>query len=97
MRSWAAVAPEYTYRCTMSKQSGTLCQARDGGAATRRAAAAAVVHRDTMSEQRGYAVFQGTSNGGRQFLRNRRSNRYIVPLYGKSDCPFPQGLKFETR
>ena len=36
----------------------------------------------------GFAVFQGTSNGGRQVLRNRRSNRHIVPLYGKSDCLF---------
>ena len=25
-----------------------------------------------------YAVFQGTSNGGRQFLRIRWSNRHIV-------------------
>jgi hypothetical protein len=32
-----------------------------------------------------FAVFQGTSSGGRQFLRNNRSNRHIVPLYGKSD------------
>ena len=37
---------------------------------------------------RGFADFQGTSNGGRQFLRNRRSNRHIVPLYGKSDGLF---------
>ena len=44
-----------------------------------------------------FAVFQGTSNGGRQFLRKRRSNRRIVPLYGKSDRLFTQGLKFETR
>jgi hypothetical protein len=44
-----------------------------------------------------YAVFQGTSNGGRQFLRNTRSNRHIVPLYGKSDRLFTEGLKFETR
>ena len=44
-----------------------------------------------------FAVFQGTSNGGRQFLRNRRSNRHIVPLYGKSDRLFTQDLKFETR
>jgi hypothetical protein len=28
------------------------------------------------------AVTQGTLHGGRQFLRNRRSNRHIVPLYG---------------
>jgi hypothetical protein len=27
-----------------------------------------------------FAVFQGTSNGGRQFLRYRRSNRHMVPL-----------------
>jgi len=44
-----------------------------------------------------YAVFQGASNGGRQFLRNRRSNRQMVPLYGKSDGLYTQGLKFETR
>jgi hypothetical protein len=31
-----------------------------------------------------FADFQGISNGGRHFLRNRRSNRHIVPLYGKS-------------
>jgi len=44
-----------------------------------------------------FADFQGTSNGGRQFLRIRRSNRHIVPLYGKSDSRSTQGLKFETR
>jgi hypothetical protein len=44
-----------------------------------------------------FAVFQGTLNGGRQFLRNGRSNRHNVPLYGKSDRLFSQGLKFETR
>jgi len=44
-----------------------------------------------------FAVLQGTSNGGRQFLRNRRSNHHMVPLYGKSDGLFTQGLKFETR
>jgi hypothetical protein len=32
-----------------------------------------------------FALIQGTSNGGRQLLRNRRSNRHIVPLYGISD------------
>jgi len=41
-----------------------------------------------------YADFQGTSNGGRQFWRNRWSNRHIVPLYGKSECVFTQGCKF---
>ena len=30
-------------------------------------------------------------------LTNRRSNRHMVPLYGKSDGLFTQGLKFETR
>jgi len=44
-----------------------------------------------------FAVFQRTSNGSRQCLRNRRSNRHMVPLYGKSDCLFTHGLKFETR
>ena len=44
-----------------------------------------------------YAVFQGTSNGGRQFLRNRRSNRHIVPLYGNSDRLFTKGRKFAHR
>ena len=34
---------------------------------------------------RAFAAFQGTSNGGCQFLSNRRSNRHIVPLHGKSD------------
>ena len=45
----------------------------------------------------GFAGFECTSNGGRQFLRKKRSNRHIVPLYGKSDRLFTQGLKFETR
>ena len=36
-----------------------------------------------------YAVFQGNSNGGRHFLRNRRSNRHIVPLYGKFETRGP--------
>jgi hypothetical protein len=43
-----------------------------------------------------FAVFQETSNGC-QFLRDRRSNRHIVPLYGKCDGLYAQGLKFETR
>ena len=43
------------------------------------------------------ALFQGTSNGGRQFFRNRRSNRHMVPLYGKFDRLFTQGITFETR
>jgi len=42
-----------------------------------------------------YADYQGTSNGGRQFLRRRRQNRHVVPLYGKSDHLFARGLKFE--
>ena len=50
-------------------------------------------------ERASYAVFQGTSNGGRQFLRNRPSNRHNVPLYsyGKSDRLFTQGRKFAHR
>ena len=44
-----------------------------------------------------FAVFQGTSNGGRQFLSNRRSNRHNVPLHGKSDRIFTQGRKFAHR
>jgi hypothetical protein len=40
---------------------------------------------------------QGTSNGGRQFLSNRRSNRHIVPLYGKSDRLFTGVFRFEER
>jgi len=44
-----------------------------------------------------FAVFQDTSNGGRQFLSNRRSNRHIVPLYGKSDRLFTRVFRFEER
>jgi hypothetical protein len=44
-----------------------------------------------------YAAFQGTSNGGRQFLSNRRSNRHIVPLYGTSDRLFTRERKFAQR
>jgi hypothetical protein len=44
-----------------------------------------------------HAVFQGTSNGGRQFLSDRRSNRHIVPLYGKSDSLFTRERKFAQR
>jgi hypothetical protein len=44
-----------------------------------------------------FAAFPSTSNGCRQFLRNRRSKRHIVPLHGKSDRLFSEGLKFETR
>jgi hypothetical protein len=44
-----------------------------------------------------FAVFQGTSNGGRQFLSNRLSNRYIVPLYGKSNHLFTRFFQFEER
>jgi hypothetical protein len=39
----------------------------------------------------------GNLNGGRQFLVIRRSNRHMLPLYGKSDRLFTQGPKFETR
>ena len=42
-------------------------------------------------------IFQGTSNGGRQFLRNRRSNRHIVPLNSKSYRLFTPGRKFAHR
>ena len=45
----------------------------------------------------GFAVFQSTSNGSRQFLSNRRSNRHIVPLYGNSHRPFTQGCTFAHR
>ena len=43
-----------------------------------------------------YAVFQGSSHGGRQFLRNRRSNRHshMVPLYGKYDRLFTRVFRF---
>jgi len=44
-----------------------------------------------------YAMFQGTSNGGRQFLSNRRSNRHIVPSYGKFDRLFTRVFRFEER
>jgi len=44
-----------------------------------------------------FAVFQGTSNGGRQFLRNRRSNCHIIPLYGKPDRLFTRVFRFEER
>jgi len=44
-----------------------------------------------------FAVLQGTSNGGRQFLRNRRWNRHIVPLHGNSDRLFTQGRTFAHR
>ena len=36
-----------------------------------------------------------TSNGARQLLSNRRSNRHIVPLYGKSDRLFTGVFRFE--
>ena len=42
-------------------------------------------------EREGFANFQSPSNGEREFLRNRRSNRHIVPLYGKCDGLFTQG------
>jgi hypothetical protein len=51
----------------------------------------------TFAAGPGFAVFQGTSNGGRQFLSNRRSNPHIVPLYGKSDHPFTRVFRFEER
>ena len=44
-----------------------------------------------------FAVFQGTSNGGRHLKEKKRSNRHIVPLSGKPYRLFTQGLKFETR
>jgi hypothetical protein len=44
-----------------------------------------------------FAAAPGYLNGGRQFLSNRRSNRHIVPVYGKSDRLFTEGLKFEMR
>ena len=44
-----------------------------------------------------FALLQCTSHGGRQFLRNTRSNRHIVPLYVKSDRQFTQSLKFAHR
>ena len=50
-----------------------------------------------IASWQGLRSSQDTSNGGRQFLRNGRSNRHIVPFYGKSDRLFTQGLKFETR
>jgi hypothetical protein len=42
-----------------------------------------------------FAVFQGTSDGGRQFLSKRRSNRRIVPLYGTSDRLFTHVFRCE--
>jgi len=50
-----------------------------------------------VGRQGTYAVFQGTSNGGRQFLSIRRSNRRIVPIYGKSDRLFTRERKFAQR
>jgi len=44
-----------------------------------------------------FTVFQGASNGGRHFLRTRRSNRHIVPLSGTFDRLFTQGRKFAHR
>jgi len=49
------------------------------------------------SEAGDFALFQGTSDGGCQFLSNRPSNRRIVPLYGKSDRLFTHGRKFAHR
>ena len=40
---------------------------------------------------------QGTSNGGRQILSNRPSNRNIVPLYGKSDSLFTRERQIAQR
>jgi len=51
----------------------------------------------TEEEEEIFAVFQGTSNGGRQFLSNRLSNRHIVPLYGKSARLFTRAFRFEVR
>jgi len=50
-----------------------------------------------VKDERNYAVFQGTSRGGRQFLSNRRSIRHIVPLYGKSDRLLTRLVRFEER
>jgi len=50
-----------------------------------------------LNQAGGFTVFRGTSNGGRQFLRNRRSHRHSVPLYGKSDRLFTQGRKSAHR
>jgi hypothetical protein len=52
---------------------------------------------DDGENARAYAVFHGTSNGSRQFLRITRSKRHMAPLYGKSYGLFTQGLKLETR
>jgi hypothetical protein len=43
-----------------------------------------------------FTVFQGTSHGGRQFLRSRWSNHHIVQMYGKSDRLFTKGIEFKT-
>ena len=44
-----------------------------------------------------FGVFSCTPNGGRQFLRNRRSTRHMVSLYGKHDGLFTQRLQIEMR
>ena len=41
-----------------------------------------IKHRISAGHGGFFTLFQGTSFGGRQFLRNRRSNRHLVPLYG---------------
>jgi hypothetical protein len=43
-----------------------------------------------------FTVFEVTSNSGRQLLRNTRSNRHIVPLYGKCDRLFTQDRSLLT-
>jgi len=68
---------------------GALCHLGERGVAQLVAEAAAPLRPGPH-----LAVFQGTSNGGRQFLRNGQSNRHLVPLYGKSDSLFTQGRKF---
>ena len=40
---------------------------------------------------------QGTPNGGHHHLSDRRSNRHIVPWYGKSDRLFTRVFPFEER
>jgi len=53
------------------------------------------IHRDSAHyvQTVGLRSFAGYLTGGRQFLRNRRSNRHMVPLYGISDGLFTQDLK----
>jgi hypothetical protein len=77
-------------------RGGELAGGRDGGAARPHSRVAHVPqrHQGTPSY---FALFQGTSNGGRQFLSNKLSNRNIIPLYGKSDRLFTRVFRFEER